>query len=261
MTNNTVADNTAVNDGGGICAFEGSEPYLTHNTVIGNSAMRGGGVCCLDTSYATIANTIVWNNAAPTDPAIYAENNDTVVHHSDVEGGWPGTGNFDADPLVVDPSCGDYHLTWDSPCIDAGDTASVILNNDFEDDPRDSGPVDIGADEYWIHLYHIGEVVPGGAVSIRTVGEPGDPVTIGLGSGVQDPPQTTRYGDLYLLPPIKNTWSLGNIPPNGILIRDMTLPGHIATGDLFPIQAIVGPLNNTGGGLGVLSNLLLLTVE
>ncbi len=261
IANNIIANNAAVNDGGGICAFDQSWPRVVNNTITRNSASRGGAVCCLDTSYATIANTIIWRNNAASDPVIFAENSGTVVHHSDVEGGWPGTGNIEADPLLADPSSGDYHLTWDSPCIAAGDATAVLLNHDFENDPREGDLVAIGADEYAIHLYHIGDVVPGGAVSIRTVGEPGDPVLICLGSGVQDPPQPTRFGDLYLLPPIRKKWSPDDIPAGGILIWDVTLPGNLVSGEQLPLQAIVGPLTNSGGELGVLTNLLLLTVE
>ena len=43
----------------------------------------------------------------------------------DIEGGWPGTGNNDADPLFVDPDNGDFRLQPDSPSIDAGDNAVV----------------------------------------------------------------------------------------------------------------------------------------
>jgi hypothetical protein len=58
-----------------------------------------------------------------------------------VQGGWPGQGNIDADPLFADSNSGDYHLKsqagrWDpdsaswikddvtSLCIDAGDPSS-----------------------------------------------------------------------------------------------------------------------------------------
>jgi len=46
-------------------------------------------------------------------------------------------GNIDADPLFTDPDEDDYHLTADSPCIDAGDP-------DSDPDP-DGTRVDMGA--------------------------------------------------------------------------------------------------------------------
>jgi predicted outer membrane repeat protein len=55
------------------------------------------------------------------------------ISYSDIQGGWTGTGNIDADPLFADPPGGDFQLTWvnypdpdtsKSPCIDAGDPSS-----------------------------------------------------------------------------------------------------------------------------------------
>ncbi|MFT5430191.1 MAG: hypothetical protein ACI9OJ_000864, partial [Myxococcota bacterium] len=49
-----------------------------------------------------------------------------AASYSLIEGGWPGTGNLDADPMFVDDQNGNYHLAPDSPCIDAGDPASAL---------------------------------------------------------------------------------------------------------------------------------------
>jgi len=63
--------------------------------------------------------------------------------YSDIQGGWPGEGNIDADPLFADTANGNYHLIsqagrWEpnsqswvvdditSPCIDAGDPNTPI---------------------------------------------------------------------------------------------------------------------------------------
>ncbi|MEO8350761.1 MAG: choice-of-anchor Q domain-containing protein, partial [Chthoniobacteraceae bacterium] len=54
------------------------------------------------------------------------------------------------DPLLVDPSGGNFHLAPNSPAIDAGDPAFVpdIDESDIDGDPRPRGPrVDLGADE------------------------------------------------------------------------------------------------------------------
>jgi parallel beta-helix repeat protein/predicted outer membrane repeat protein len=53
-------------------------------------------------------------------------------------GRWPEGSNMDKDPGYADPDLPDYHLSIDSPCIDAGDTSTVMA------DP-DSSRNDIGA--------------------------------------------------------------------------------------------------------------------
>ncbi|MEA2095484.1 MAG: T9SS type A sorting domain-containing protein, partial [Candidatus Cloacimonadota bacterium] len=59
---------------------------------------------------------------------------------SDIQDGWAGVGNIDSDPLFVAPANGNYHLSADSPCIDAGDPTSPF-------DP-DSTIADMGAYYY-----------------------------------------------------------------------------------------------------------------
>jgi hypothetical protein len=45
---------------------------------------------------------------------------------SNVEGGFPGAGNIDLDPLFLDAAGGDYRLLPGSPCVDAGDPTSAL---------------------------------------------------------------------------------------------------------------------------------------
>ncbi len=60
-----------------------------------------------------------------------------------------GDGNIDSDPLFADPDNGDFHLTADSPCIDAGDPEAPL-------DP-DGTRADMGA--FYFHQRDI-EVEP-----------------------------------------------------------------------------------------------------
>ncbi len=61
-----------------------------------------------------------------------------TVAFSDVQGGFAGIGNIDADPLFVDPANGDYRLRPGSPCIDAADTTAVPgdITTDLDGNPR-----------------------------------------------------------------------------------------------------------------------------
>jgi hypothetical protein len=44
-----------------------------------------------------------------------------TITYSNIQGGYPGEGNIDEDPMFVDPENLDFRLRKDSPCIDAGD--------------------------------------------------------------------------------------------------------------------------------------------
>ena len=84
---------------------------------------------------------------------------ENVICDSDCTIDW-GQGNIDIDPHFVKAGYidnsrnyveGDYHLLEDSPCIDAGDPASIIApgETDIDGNPRISGAkIDLGADEY-----------------------------------------------------------------------------------------------------------------
>jgi len=77
-------------------------------------------------------------------------------------------------------------------------------------------------------------------------------------SAVLDPPLSTQYGDLYLALPLVASWSLPNIPANGILIVPATVPLSWSSGEEYPFQALVGPLGNPNS---VLTNLMTLEVK
>lgn len=109
-----------------------------------NGISRGGGVY----GNAEVENCIVWANTAISSPQIYG---DPVVSYSDVEDGFSGEGNIDADPCFIDPAGGDYHLLFDSPCVGEGDPnyEPVPRETDIDGDSRIiDGRIDIGADEF-----------------------------------------------------------------------------------------------------------------
>jgi len=51
---------------------------------------------------------------------LYGRESTLTVTYSDIEGGWPGEGNINADPLFRGPQIGVYRLLEDSPCVDTG---------------------------------------------------------------------------------------------------------------------------------------------
>ncbi len=157
VINCTFTGNSA-NTGGGIHSWAGPTTVI-NCTFIGNSAQVGGGSVYSLGGSPTVTNSILWSNS----PDEIAGGGTPVVTYSDVQGGWPGTGNIDADPLLVDPGGGDLRLQPGSPCIDAGNNAAVpaLITTDLGGEPRfsedpetpDTGDgeapiVDMGAYEY-----------------------------------------------------------------------------------------------------------------
>jgi hypothetical protein len=60
-----------------------------------------------------------------------------------------GKGNITNDPALMDLVNGDFHLSSNSPCINAGNNSAISLTNDFDGNPRIAGgTVDIGAFEF-----------------------------------------------------------------------------------------------------------------
>jgi hypothetical protein len=113
---NIVYDNTAFN-GGGIAA--GGDGIISNNTVINNAAdYEGGGINCLFIVDPTIINSIFWDNS-PNDVFEDAGSN-AVFSHCNIMGGWPGDGNIDCDPKFCDPATNDYHISDISCCVGAG---------------------------------------------------------------------------------------------------------------------------------------------
>lgn len=264
VVNNMIVNNSVNGDylfdgkGGGAC-FE-TAATVVNNTIFGNTALKGtgkgglgGGIFCKSPQAVVMGNTIIRGNWAETsDPQILGT---PVVTYCNVEGGWTGTGNIDADPLFADQAGGDLHLTWNSPCRDAGDNAAAgIPPEDYEGDPRIAGgTADIGADEFHTHLYCIDEVTPGAWITIRVIGLPGAaPVDLGIGSGVLDPPWSTPYGLFHLELPLLGRYSMPIVGGDGLSILSGTVPTTWLPGEQYPLQAKVG---------NELTNLMLLEVE
>jgi parallel beta-helix repeat protein/predicted outer membrane repeat protein len=147
IKNCLIIGNRAEDDGGGIFSSDDSYTIIENCTISDNSANdKGGGIYC-HSGIMIVSNSILWGSS-PDQIAPYYK---PVINHSDVEGGWPGEGNIDIDPLFVDATGGNYHLLPGSPCIDAGDPNYVAEPNetDLDSNPRImNGIVDMGAYEF-----------------------------------------------------------------------------------------------------------------
>lgn len=88
-------------------------------------------------------NNIVWDDADIANPFTLTSSSLQFSYNliRQTGGFEPEESNIYADPLLVDPDNDDFHLTYNSPCIDAGDPSSI--------DP-DSTIADIGV-YYYLH--------------------------------------------------------------------------------------------------------------
>ena len=138
---------------------------MINSTFYGNTATGDGGALGIgDYVFVDVYNSIFWNEDVTYEISGYASY--STLYHSLVQpmgddgydGLWNagGFGNIDVDPLLTNPSEGDYTLTSDSPCKDAG---IADLDGDGVEDITDysgSAP-DMGA-------YEIAMAAPSGLV-------------------------------------------------------------------------------------------------
>ena len=134
VTNCSFTNNTATESGGAMDNLR-ADPTVTNCTLSGNSAGSGGGMYSASNN-PTVTNCILWNDGP--DEIVDVSGAVTTVRFSDVQGGWPGEGNIDADPLFDTACNSDYGLASGSPCIDAGDNAAVPagVTSDLCGNPR-----------------------------------------------------------------------------------------------------------------------------
>jgi len=131
---------------------------IAHNRLISGPWARPLGDAAVQSAASDIKikNCIVWYNQGfqiflvdpPADPVVY----------SDIQGGYQGTGNINADPLFAPTGVPDYHLqsiygrynpqsgdwvidTAHSPCIDAGDPADPVA----QEPPPNGNRINMGA--------------------------------------------------------------------------------------------------------------------
>ena len=121
LTNVTFKGNIAYDSGGGMLNYH-SSPSLSNVTFSGNSALLGGGMYNNNDSHPSLTNSILWGNSP--DQIVGGQLNSAT--YNDIQGGYPGTGNINQDPLLG-PLANNGGLTQthalgaESPAIDAGD--------------------------------------------------------------------------------------------------------------------------------------------
>lgn len=158
LENNIVAANHIApgRNGAGILVW-GTTPHLIHTTIAENTGGDGTGLYAKEQyngpkSSAFLTNTIVVSQTI----GVQAKSGNTITlastlwynNSTDTIGNVISTGSTLGDPAFTAPQAHDYHIGATSKARDAGIPAGVLV--DIDGEPRlSTGPVDLGADEFW----------------------------------------------------------------------------------------------------------------
>jgi len=146
VTNNIIINNQSYGgegEGGGIKCWINDKSIIINNTIAYNSATHGGGICCNQNSDPILINNIIWGNTATygNQVNLLEATSDPDFFFCDIQGGkesFGGNGsgnnytglyenNIDSDPLFVNVTFDDFHLSDNSPCIGAGiDSIEIV---------------------------------------------------------------------------------------------------------------------------------------
>jgi len=147
LTNVTFTDNSVSYNGGGISNWS-AQPTLINVTFFKNVAYSGGGALYNKGGSVALTNSVLWGDSDG--EILNVEDGNTTVNFSIVQGGYEGTGNIDADPLLA--PLWDYGgevesnaILPGSPVIDA--TSSNCPTTDARGVIRSSPNCDLGAFE------------------------------------------------------------------------------------------------------------------
>jgi len=165
ITNCVIAGNRIDNDyepfGDGAIYCSSSLVSLMNSNIVNNTGWEYSGL--IAGSSSSVKNCIFWGNDYDWEGDYYNDHGDLrpikgeYVHvtYSNVEGGYPGEGNININPLFTKGPEGKYYLSQiasgqsnDSPCVDAGSDYSEIFGMHImttrTDEQADTGIVDMG---------------------------------------------------------------------------------------------------------------------
>lgn len=144
FVNCLFSGNSVLGHGGAVTIADDAGATFTNCTFSGNSA-PGEGAAVSTHSSAMLTNCIVWGNS-PVENQIQVDTGGSVtISYSDIQEGWSGTENIDADPLFCDADGVDntvgtlddnLRLQDGSPCLEIGSDSAVP--NDIADIDDDS---------------------------------------------------------------------------------------------------------------------------
>ncbi|MBL8999632.1 MAG: right-handed parallel beta-helix repeat-containing protein [Phycisphaerae bacterium] len=257
LSNSLISHNLAGSKAGGVMLYGHGAGRMTlrNCTIADNQAPQTGGLDIFSHAPHLVENCIIRRNGPGVN--LTAGPGAHMVHSSNIQGGYPGTGNIDADPLFADPdgpdntpgnADDDYRLGPASPSIDRGtpplseglDLAGSCRTTDGDDDgaPR----VDMGAYEFlgapldcnWNGICDAIDVLDGTAADCNTNGAPDE---CDLASGISADCNSDGVPD--------ECQNFGPFPGAGLAADMGTLDGSIGVadgvwfGDRFTVESWV----------------------
>ena len=154
FTNCLFTDNTG-KEAGGIAVDTGA-PKLINCTISQNQSTIGYGGGMYDPlGLTTVKNCIFWNDTAirGNEETENYPGRFTKATKSDIEGGFPGTGNMDSDPLFEATG---YALQSSSPCKNAGQTMSLppdVADLDWDGNMTENVPLDLAGNNRKVQIW------------------------------------------------------------------------------------------------------------
>lgn len=149
IRNCLIYGNTAGSHGGAVRSSQ-STPTIQSTTIYGNAADTGGGVYSGFDDMHNVKSCILYSNSATLGQNYYDHTGIMYLSHCCTVPMPPlGEFNLTNEPGWFAPEQGDFHLTAQSPCIDAGGMEPWMNSaSDGDGDPRVfNGTNDIGYDE------------------------------------------------------------------------------------------------------------------
>lgn len=151
LNSNVLWNNSVSGAGAGLYIADGAA-QLDNNSFISNNAATGGGGFHQELGTLILRNNIFSNNSSEPDssaffvgPAVTINERGFNLFHLNDSTPAPDGTDIIADPLFVP---GDFHITGDSPAVDAGNNDVDLTGLDVDGEARLMGAgMDIGADE------------------------------------------------------------------------------------------------------------------
>lgn len=148
---NCLFHNNKAEEGGAVLVAFGTPTFVNSTFADNEATVSYGGGIADQNGNATLKNCIVWSNlsAKPSlpDKQIFSgSGGSTFSTYGNIDDGWVGATNINANPQFGSPSSGNYGLEATSPCLDAGENAAVppdVADLDWDNDISESTPKDL----------------------------------------------------------------------------------------------------------------------